>query len=92
MWTLSTNYFSESFQSASSNSFKSQKVILEKPVLSAFLIKGIGIHCVKSVRIQSYSGPHHSDWMRGNADQNNTEYGQFLCSNHFCYSWMDLQL
>ena len=37
MWTVSTTYFAESFQSASSNSFKSQKVILEKPVLSAFL-------------------------------------------------------
>ena len=39
-------------------------------------------HCVKKVRIWSYSGLHfsrifpHSDWK--NADQNNSEYGLFL--------------
>ena len=46
-------------------------------------------HCVKSVRIRSYSGPHfpafglnirispHSVRMRENVDQNNSEYGHF---------------
>ena len=47
-------------------------------------------HCVKSVRILSYSGPHfvafglnrerYSARMRENADQNNSEYGHFLGS------------
>ena len=32
-------------------------------------------HCVKSVRIWSYSGPY-SVRMRENTDQNNSEYGQ----------------
>ena len=56
-----------------------------------------GKHCVKSVRIRSYSGPHfpafglnterygispHSVRMRENADQNNSEYGHFLCSEN----------
>ena len=49
--------------------------------------------CVKSVRIGSYSGPYfpafglnteryspYSVRMRENADQNNSEYGHFLCS------------
>ena len=37
------------------------------------------LHCVKSVRIQSYSGPHfprilpHSDWMRENAGKMRTK-------------------
>ena len=57
------------------------------------------IHCVKSVHIWSYSGPHflriflHSDMeylfvfspntgkSGKNADQNNSEYGQFLRSD-----------
>ena len=33
-------------------------------------------HCVKSVRIRSYSGPY-SVRMRENTDQNNSEYGHF---------------
>ena len=46
-------------------------------------------HCVKCVRIQSYSGPHfpsiypHSNWIRRdtpNANQSNSEYGHFLRS------------
>ena len=53
-------------------------------------------HCVKCVRIRSYSGPHfpafglnserygvsllYSVQMRENADQNNSEYGHFLSS------------
>ena len=45
------------------------------------------LHCVKCVRIRSYSGPHFSAFglnterysvrMRENADQNNSEYGHF---------------
>ena len=43
-------------------------------------------HCVKSVRIRSYSGLHFPEFglnldlvqMRENADQNNSEYGHFL--------------
>ena len=38
------------------------------------------MHCVKSVRIRSYSGPQ-SVWMRENIDQNNSEYGYFLRSD-----------
>ena len=34
------------------------------------------VHCVKSVRIRSYSGPY-SVQMRKNTDQNNSEYGHF---------------
>ena len=33
-------------------------------------------HCVKSVRIRSYSGPY-SVQMRENTDQNNSKYGHF---------------
>ena len=47
-------------------------------------------HCVKSVRIRSYSGPHfllrispYSVQIRENADQNNSEYGHFLRSESF---------
>ena len=36
-------------------------------------------HCMKSVLIRSYSGPY-SARMRQNMDQNNSEYGHFLCS------------
>lgn len=41
------------------------------------------IHCVKSVRICSYSGPYFPVFsgMRENADLNNAEYGHFLCSS-----------
>ena len=31
------------------------------------------LHCVKSVRIRSYSAPHFSRKCRKNADQNNSE-------------------
>ena len=54
-----------------------------------------GWHCMKSVRIRSYFGPHfpvfglnrgispYSVRMKENADQNNSEYGHFLGSvNH----------
>ena len=46
------------------------------------------MHCIKSVHIRSYSGPHfsrifpHLDWTRRdtweNMNQNNSEYGLFL--------------
>ena len=46
------------------------------------------IHCVKSVRIRSYSGPHFPAFglnapvrMRENANQNNSKYGHFLRSD-----------
>ena len=40
-------------------------------------------HCVKSIRIRSYSGPY-SVRMRENTDQNNSEYGYFLRSESAC--------
>ena len=43
--------------------------------------KPLLIHCVKSVRIQSYSGPN-SVQMRENANQNNSEYGQLSLSDY----------
>ena len=36
-------------------------------------------HCVKSVRIRSYSDPY-SVQIRENTDQNNSEYRHFSCS------------
>ena len=38
------------------------------------------MHCVKSVSIWSYSGPHLVR-MQENMDQNNSEYGYFLRSD-----------
>ena len=35
-------------------------------------------HCVKSVRIWSFSGPYSVPWE--NTDQKNSKYGHFLCS------------
>ena len=41
-------------------------------------------HCVKSARIRSYSGPpFHASGL--NADQNNSEYGQFLGRVHHVF-------
>ena len=40
------------------------------------LTKSDALHCVKSVRIRSYSAPY-SVQMRENKDQNNSEYGHF---------------
>ena len=42
-------------------------------------------HCVKSVRIQSFSGPHfpYSVQMRENTEQKNSDYGHFLCSGSY---------
>ena len=39
------------------------------------------LHCVKSVRFRSFSGPY-SVRMRENTDQKNAEYGHFSCSAH----------
>ena len=49
------------------------------------------VHCVKSVRVRSFSGPYfltfglntetYSVRMRGNTDQNNSEYIRRLFSN-----------
>ena len=39
-------------------------------------MNGLTLHCVKSVRIRSYSGPY-SVRMRENTNQNNSEYGHF---------------
>ena len=39
-------------------------------------------HCIKSVRIRSYSGPYLVQ-MRENTDQNNSEYVRFPRSEHF---------
>ena len=41
-------------------------------------------HCVKNVRIRSYSDPY-SVRMRENTDQNSSEYGHFLRSNWFLF-------
>ena len=47
------------------------------------------VHCVKSVRIRSYSGPHfsrifpHSGKYGKNTDHNNSEYGHFLRSGWY---------
>ena len=38
------------------------------------------IYCMKSVHIRSYSGPHFPAYGL-NTDQNNFEYGHFLCSD-----------
>ena len=57
----------------------------------------IYLHCVKSVRIRSYSGPYfpafglNSPYLSGfspnagNTDQNNSEYGHFLRSDIYTY-------
>ena len=39
------------------------------------------IHCVKSVRIRSYSGPYFPEFGLS-TDQNNSEYRHFLCSDN----------
>ena len=55
------------------------------------------MHCVKSIRIRSYSGPHiwsfilhispYSVRMRENADQNNSKYVHFLRSDLIMILW-----
>ena len=44
-------------------------------MIIAMMIMMTKMHCVKSVRIQSFSRPH-SLQMRENTDQKNSEYGQ----------------
>ena len=51
-------------------------IIIEERILTIFQT----IHCVKSIRIQSYSGPY-SVRMRQKTDQNNSEYGNFTRSD-----------
>ena len=44
-----------------------------------------GLHCVKNVRVRSFSGPYSVE-MWENTDQKNSEYGHFsgiACSNDF---------
>ena len=60
-----------------------------------YLFKSKMVHCIKSARIRSYSGPYFpalelnkrrcsvSLPMRKNADQSNSEYRHFLRSGHF---------
>ena len=59
-------------------------------------------HCIKSVRIRNYSGPHlsrifpHFDWIRRdtnagkcskNVDHNNSVYGHFYAVGVICFYW-----
>ena len=55
-------------------------VLLRKRILRVNQVHTYLSHYVQSVRIQSYSGPY-SVGIRKNADQNNSEYGQFLPSD-----------
>ena len=50
---------------------------IHRKVADCFYLKVL--HCVKSVRIRSFSGPY-SVQMRENTDLKNSEYGQFSCS------------
>ena len=69
-------------------------VFLFRLVDTLELLKNAGIiHCVKSVRIRSFSGPHfpafglnterYSVHMRENTYQKNSEYGHFSRSYYF---------
>ena len=49
------------------------------PIFMRYLIEN---HCVKSVRIQSYSGPY-SVRLQDNTDQNNSKYGHFSRSEYY---------
>ena len=57
-------------------------------MLLNILGKVLNNHCVKSIRIWSYSGPY-SVQMQENTDQNNSEYSHFSCNEspavHFLY-------
>ena len=77
-----------SFKTASFYIGKS--VAIFHPTESRIFFESSILHCVKSVRIRSYSGPHFPVFglnterkcgilvrMRENADQNNSEYGLF---------------
>ena len=48
------------------------------------------MHCVKSVRIRSFSGPY-SDRIRENTDQKNIKYGHFSRSDEvFCSTFLTI--
>ena len=49
------------------------------------------LHCVKSVRIPSYSGPHFPSFGL-NTNQNNFEYGHFLRSQNENLSIFSLRI
>ena len=55
--------------------------------ISFFKVNNGNTHCVKIVRIRSFSGPHFSAFwlntvqMRENTEQKNSEYRHFLCSD-----------
>ena len=60
-------------------------------VQAAKVVKSKDVHCVKSVRIRSYSGPYFPAFGL-NTDQYNSEYGHFLRSScyriKFCPQWL----
>ena len=49
-------------------------------ILLIMVPKHVDVHCLKSVRIRSFSGPY-SVLMLENTDQKNSEYGHFSCSD-----------
>ena len=57
-------------------------------IYNEFINETLNLDCVKSVCTRSYSGPYFSTFglntysvqTRDNTDQNNSEYGHFLCS------------
>ena len=88
--------WSKTLEKASSKYCKIYKMCLT--ILGQYTLMGYGSssdvplmtdavteHCVKSVRIQSFSGPHfpYSVQMRENTEQKNSEYGHFLCSRSY---------
>ena len=55
--------------------------LLQSVALSASKgYNNLSVHCIKSVRIRSYSGLYFRAFGL-NTDQNNSEYGHFLCSD-----------
>ena len=51
---------------------------------NTYLCPSSNIHCVKSVRIRSFSGPYFFAFrMRENTDQKNSEYGHFSRSDSY---------
>ena len=65
------------------------------PMLQEAYYSHFIMHCVKRVRIQSYSGSHFRIWsissysvrIRKNADQNNSKYGHFSHSDNLFLSY-----
>ena len=62
-------------------------------VLLSVKLVAEGIHCVKTVRIRSFTGPC-SARKQENAEQKNSEYGHFSRSGHYgeftCVSLTDM--